>query len=40
MSQCFNCGSTAELHDHHVVPRSLGGVATVPLCHDCRFSFD
>lgn len=32
---CFNCGLPAT-HRHHVVPRSLGGVATVPLCHDCH----
>ena len=32
---CFNCGSPSS-HQHHVVPRSLGGVATVPLCHDCH----
>jgi hypothetical protein len=35
MKSCFNCGSRAD-HDHHVVPRSLGGVATVPLCHACH----
>jgi hypothetical protein len=32
---CFNCGAAAE-HHHHVVPRSLGGVATVPLCGECH----
>lgn len=32
---CFNCGDPAS-HDHHVVPRSLGGVATVPLCYACH----
>ena len=32
---CINCGAPAT-HDHHVVPRSLGGVATVPLCHECH----
>ena len=32
---CFNCGAPSS-HQHHVVPRSLGGVATVPLCHDCH----
>jgi hypothetical protein len=35
MKSCFNCGSRAD-HDHHVVPRSLGGVATVSLCHACH----
>ena len=33
--KCFNCGDAAS-HQHHVVPRSLGGVATVPLCHACH----
>jgi hypothetical protein len=35
MLRCFNCGAEAS-HDHHVVPRSLGGVETVPLCHNCH----
>lgn len=35
MTTCFNCPAEAE-HDHHVVPRSLGGVATVPLCVSCH----
>ncbi len=35
MSVCFNCGAAAQ-YDHHVVPRSLGGVATVPLCGLCH----
>ena len=35
MKPCFNCGAPAH-HDHHVVPRSIGGVATVPLCGDCH----
>jgi len=32
---CFNCGAPSS-HQHHVVPRSLGGVATVPLCYACH----
>jgi len=32
---CFECGGTAA-HDHHVVPRSLGGTKTVPLCEGCH----
>lgn len=32
---CFNCGNPAK-ENHHVVPRSLGGIATVPLCHECH----
>lgn len=34
--QCFECGSTEELHHHHVVPRSLGGTKTIPLCGPCH----
>ena len=30
-SRCIECGS-ATTYDHHVVPRSLGGTFTVPLC--------
>lgn len=32
---CLNCAALSE-HDHHVVPRSVGGVATVPLCGRCH----
>ena len=32
---CFNCSAPSH-HDHHVVPRSMGGVATVPLCGACH----
>ena len=32
---CFECGATSE-NDHHVVPRSRGGAATVPLCARCH----
>ena len=32
---CFECGAPS-LHDHHVIPRSLGGARTVPLCEDCH----
>lgn len=32
---CFECGSEKD-HDHHVVPRSLGGTRTVPLCWECH----
>lgn len=32
---CFECGKNAE-HNHHVVPRVLGGTRTVPLCTDCH----
>ena len=32
---CFECGAAAD-HNHHVVPRSLGGTKTIPLCHKCH----
>lgn len=32
---CFDCGARAD-HQHHVVPRSKGGVATVSLCEACH----
>lgn len=33
--ECFECGSPA-IQEHHVVPRSLGGTKTVPLCDKCH----
>ena len=33
--RCWECGRRAE-HDHHVVPKVLGGTRTVPLCTDCH----
>ena len=33
---CWECGAQGPLHDHHVVPRSRGGVRTVPLCEPCH----
>lgn len=35
MRPCFECEAPTD-HDHHVVPRSLGGTKTVPLCHACH----
>jgi hypothetical protein len=35
MTPCFECGRPAA-EDHHVVPESLGGTKTVPLCADCH----
>jgi hypothetical protein len=32
---CFECSAPAD-HEHHVVPRSLGGVRTVALCDGCH----
>ena len=34
-ASCFECGLQAE-HNHHVVPRCLGGRGTVPLCKKCH----
>ena len=33
---CFECGLEDEIHMHHVVPKSLGGTKTVPLCSSCH----
>jgi hypothetical protein len=33
---CFECGSDSDIHHHHVVPKSLGGTKTIPLCIDCH----
>jgi len=32
---CFECGKPASVQ-HHVIPQSLGGIKTVPLCNDCH----
>jgi hypothetical protein len=32
---CFECGNPAD-HEHHVIPRVLGGTKTVPLCEKCH----
>ena len=32
---CFECGSASQ-HEHHVIPRSVGGTRTVPLCEPCH----
>lgn len=33
---CFECGSTDNIHQHHVVPKSKGGTKTIPLCELCH----
>lgn len=33
--ECFECGKPAT-EDHHVIPQSLGGTKTVPLCGGCH----
>ena len=32
---CFECGG-APVEMHHIVPRSMGGTRTLPLCHSCH----
>ena len=32
---CFECDEPAD-HQHHVVPRSMGGTRTIPLCALCH----
>lgn len=35
LERCFECGQPAQ-HRHHVVPRSLGGTQTIPVCVRCH----
>jgi len=35
-AHCFNCGKDPADHWHHVVPKSKGGTAMVPLCVECH----
>lgn len=34
--ECFECGFTDEIHQHHVVPKVKGGTKTIPLCSTCH----
>jgi hypothetical protein len=34
--KCFECGSTNEIHYHHIIPFSKGGNKTIPLCSICH----
>lgn len=34
--KCFECDSEDNLHNHHAVPRVLGGTKTIPLCGSCH----
>ena len=36
MKECFECETTKDLHEHHVVPKSRGGTKTVTLCYQCH----
>lgn len=34
---CFECGdNNCSLHEHHIIPRSLGGEKTVLICENCH----
>jgi hypothetical protein len=33
---CFECDNSENLHNHHVVPRVLGGTRTIRLCELCH----
>jgi 5-methylcytosine-specific restriction endonuclease McrA len=33
---CFECGDKNDIHYHHVVPETLGGTKTIPLCIVCH----
>tara|TARA_R110000868_G_scaffold3712_2_gene23041 strand:+ start:245 stop:709 length:465 start_codon:yes stop_codon:yes gene_type:complete len=34
--ECFECGSVEDIHYHHIVPSSIGGTKTIPLCIICH----
>ena len=36
MGRCFECDKSQRLVNHHVVPMSLGGTKTIPLCYRCH----
>ena len=36
MKSCIECGAVEDVHEHHIIPRSRGGNATVPLCYSCH----
>ena len=33
---CIECGSSNNIHDHHIIPKILGGTIKVPLCESCH----
>jgi hypothetical protein len=35
-AKCFECNSTSNIVNHHVIPQSLGGKNTIPLCQPCH----
>tara|TARA_Y100000034_G_scaffold31373_1_gene38387 strand:+ start:44 stop:712 length:669 start_codon:yes stop_codon:yes gene_type:complete len=36
LNSCFECESTKNLVQHHVVPKIVGGTKTITLCVDCH----
>lgn len=34
--KCFECDSKENIHNHHVIPKILGGTKTIPLCALCH----
>ena len=34
--ECFECGSFENIHYHHIVPSTMGGTKTIPLCIICH----
>lgn len=34
--KCFECDGCVDLHDHHVIPKCLGGTRTIKLCAKCH----
>ncbi len=34
--KCFECGTTEDIQQHHVVPKVRGGTKTIPLCYSCH----
>ena len=34
--KCFECGTSESIQHHHIIPRSLGGTKTIPLCSICH----
>lgn len=35
LDECFECGAPKE-EMHHIIPKSRGGIKTIPLCLDCH----
>jgi len=35
-NKCFECGSTENIQNHHVIPKSKGGTKRIPLCIKCH----